>query len=356
MQIGDYPVVVVRGARRRDPRLPQFLPPPRLAHLLRADRARAERLVCPYHQWTYELDGRLICARHMGAGLRRRRLRPEAGRTARASAAISSSASPTDRAGLRRRSATRSSRYLRAAPAERRQGRLREHDRREGQLEARAGRTTASAITAPRNHPSCAAPSPTRPTVPAIDGAASDPVIAAHWARCEAAGLPSALPRCIRAANTASCASRCSATAGASRCRARRRCDRPLVRRVTERRHRLAAALPLSRRPGTTCSATMRSRSACCRSARRETAGDDQMAGPQGRGRGRRLRPRRTDAGLDGDQRPGPPRRRGEPASASARRPTSPVPTRPSTKAGSCSSSTGTAGRCSAISAASAEA
>ena len=36
IQIGDYPVIVLRGARRVDPRPPQYLPASRLADLLRA--------------------------------------------------------------------------------------------------------------------------------------------------------------------------------------------------------------------------------------------------------------------------------------------------------------------------------
>jgi phenylpropionate dioxygenase-like ring-hydroxylating dioxygenase large terminal subunit len=66
LEVGQYSVVIVRGAdkvirafhntcRHRGSRLCQTA------------RGSAPKLVCPYHQWTYELDGRLLWARDMGA-------------------------------------------------------------------------------------------------------------------------------------------------------------------------------------------------------------------------------------------------------------------------------------------------
>ena len=67
MQVGAYPVVIVRGAdkqirafhnvcRHRGQRLCSVL------------KGSSPKLVCPYHQWTYELDGRLLYARDMDKG------------------------------------------------------------------------------------------------------------------------------------------------------------------------------------------------------------------------------------------------------------------------------------------------
>src|SRR3546814_14796209 len=36
------------------------------SRICQKDRGSAARLVCPYHQWTYDLEGRLLFARDMG--------------------------------------------------------------------------------------------------------------------------------------------------------------------------------------------------------------------------------------------------------------------------------------------------
>ena len=66
VQIGEYPIVVVRG---RDANLRAFHNSCRHrgSRICSAVHGSAPRLVCPYHQWTYQLDGRLMAARDMGA-------------------------------------------------------------------------------------------------------------------------------------------------------------------------------------------------------------------------------------------------------------------------------------------------
>jgi Rieske 2Fe-2S family protein len=70
LQIGDYPLVVVRGA---DSVVRAFINSCRHrgARVCPAPHGTATRLVCPYHQWTYALDGRLFAARKMGEGFDR---------------------------------------------------------------------------------------------------------------------------------------------------------------------------------------------------------------------------------------------------------------------------------------------
>ncbi|MGO4855018.1 aromatic ring-hydroxylating oxygenase subunit alpha [Phaeovulum sp. W22_SRMD_FR3] len=65
LQIGAYPVIVVRGA---DKSIRAFhnVCRHRGQRLCAKDTGSSPKLVCPYHQWTYELDGRLLYARDMG--------------------------------------------------------------------------------------------------------------------------------------------------------------------------------------------------------------------------------------------------------------------------------------------------
>lgn len=65
VQIGEYPVVVVRD---RDGGLRAFHNSCRHrgSRICSSVHGNSPRLVCPYHQWTYALDGRLIAARDMG--------------------------------------------------------------------------------------------------------------------------------------------------------------------------------------------------------------------------------------------------------------------------------------------------
>jgi len=66
-QIGDYPVVVVRDLEGRI-RAFHNTCRHRGSRVCTTDKGAAVRLVCPYHQWSYGLDGRLLFARQMAEG------------------------------------------------------------------------------------------------------------------------------------------------------------------------------------------------------------------------------------------------------------------------------------------------
>lgn len=65
MQVGAYPVVIVRGT---DNRIRAFhnVCRHRGQRLCTKTSGTTTKLVCPYHQWTYDLDGKLVWARDMG--------------------------------------------------------------------------------------------------------------------------------------------------------------------------------------------------------------------------------------------------------------------------------------------------
>jgi Rieske 2Fe-2S family protein len=66
VQVGDYPVVIVRD---RDGSIRAFHNSCRHrgSRICSTVHGNSVRLVCPYHQWTYQLDGRLMAARDMGS-------------------------------------------------------------------------------------------------------------------------------------------------------------------------------------------------------------------------------------------------------------------------------------------------
>ena len=65
VQVGAYPVVIVRDAQG-DIRAFHNSCRHRGSRICSAEKGTAAKLVCPYHQWTYELDGRLLFARQVG--------------------------------------------------------------------------------------------------------------------------------------------------------------------------------------------------------------------------------------------------------------------------------------------------
>jgi len=70
VQVGSYPVVLVRGPDRA---IRAFINSCRHrgARVCPESHGTTPKLVCPYHQWTYGLDGKLFAARQMGPGFDR---------------------------------------------------------------------------------------------------------------------------------------------------------------------------------------------------------------------------------------------------------------------------------------------
>nr|WP_244997757.1 aromatic ring-hydroxylating dioxygenase subunit alpha [Pseudomonas viridiflava] len=65
LQIGEYPVAVVRGADGQIRALHNSCRH-RGSKVCPEAKGKVAKLVCPYHKWTFELDGRLLFAGNMG--------------------------------------------------------------------------------------------------------------------------------------------------------------------------------------------------------------------------------------------------------------------------------------------------
>ena len=187
VQIGEYPVVVVRD-RNGELRAFHNACRHRGSRICSAERGTVTRLVCPYHQWTYHLDGRLFAARDMGAGFDRSQY------------------------GLHAVHCTSVGGYIfvclaKVAPDFEPIRRHIEpyflpHNLREGKV---AFETTIvekanwklvwennrECYHCSANHPELTRTFPETPTITGVDGAESNPLITSKWQHWESLGLPS---------------------------------------------------------------------------------------------------------------------------------------------------------------------
>ncbi len=187
LQIGAYPVIVVRGSdgvfrafhnscRHRGSRI------------CSSAKGSAPKLVCPYHQWTYDLDGKLLWARDMGPDFdaSKHGLKPVHANVAAGMVFICLADVAPDFAPLK----AAADRY--AAP------------HRPGELRV-AHQTTIiekanwklvlennrECYHCAGSHPALCITFDDDPDLVGADDSTSSPRGAAHVARCEAAGLPS---------------------------------------------------------------------------------------------------------------------------------------------------------------------
>jgi len=184
VQVGDFPILLTRD---RDSTIHAFVNSCRHrgARVCHEAHGVAPRLVCPYHQWTYELDGRLCAARQMGPGFDKsqfslRRIHCEA---VAGYIFICVAPEPPDFEATRRQIEP----YL--LPHRLHAARVAfESTIVENGNWKLVWENNRECYHCARNHPELSATYPDRPT---ITGTVADPVVLAHWSACEAAGLPS---------------------------------------------------------------------------------------------------------------------------------------------------------------------
>ncbi len=187
LQVGDYPVVVVRG---RDGQIRAFHNACRHrgSRVCTTQKGTSARLVCPYHQWTYDLDGSLVFARQMGDDFRKEDfgLKPVACESVAGYIFICLAKEPADFAPFRTlmepyfapHRLTETKVAYESTIIEKGNWKLVWENNRE-------------CYHCAGNHPELCKTFPEAPTVTGVNGAEEDPEMRAHWAKCEAEGLPS---------------------------------------------------------------------------------------------------------------------------------------------------------------------
>ena len=187
VQIGEYPVVVVRD---RDGSLRAFHNSCRHrgSRICSAERGIAPRLVCPYHSWTYHLDGRLFSARDMGSDFDKSQhgLKPVHCRSTGGYVWVSLAAAPPDFEAVREHIEP----YL--LPHRLRDARI----AHQSTIIEKANwklvwENNRECYHCAGNHPELIRTFADDPTVTGFEDAATDARMAEEWARWESAGLPS---------------------------------------------------------------------------------------------------------------------------------------------------------------------
>jgi Rieske 2Fe-2S family protein len=188
VQVGDYPIVIVRD-RQGTIRALHNSCRHRGSRVCTQHKGSSAKLVCPYHQWTYELDGKLLFARQMPEDFdpSQHSLKPVHCETVGGYIFISLADQPMDFQPFREIVAG----YL--APH-----RLGETKVAYESTIVEKGNwklvweNNRECYHCAANHPELCRTYPEAPTVTGVQGAMDDPEIGAHWEKCEAAGLPSA--------------------------------------------------------------------------------------------------------------------------------------------------------------------
>jgi len=186
VQVGAYPVVVVRG---RDGLIRAFHNSCRHrgSRVCTSAKGTSAKLVCPYHQWTYDLDGSLVFARQMAEGFRTEDfgLKAVACESVAGYIFICLAEEPTDFAPFRALMEP----YF--APHRLTEAKIAHETTivEKGNWKL-VWENNRECYHCAGNHPELCKTFPEAPTVTGVNEVDDDPEMQAHWASCEAAGLP----------------------------------------------------------------------------------------------------------------------------------------------------------------------
>jgi glycine betaine catabolism A len=187
LQVGGYPIVVVRD-RQQNLRAFHNTCRHRGSRICSAAKGSSVRLVCPYHNWSYDLDGRLLFARDMAKPFDPKTLglKPIACESAGGYVFVCLAAEPPDFEAFRKdmtpffapHEIGRAKVAFESTIVENGNWKLVWENNRE-------------CYHCTPNHPELCRTFPEAAAISGVTGAAEDPIIGEHWARMEAAGLPS---------------------------------------------------------------------------------------------------------------------------------------------------------------------
>jgi len=187
VQIGEYPILVVRD---REGSLHAFHNSCRHrgSRICSAEHGTSPRLVCPYHQWTYGLDGRLLAARDMGASFDKSQFNLKPVHCASMGGYIwvclAQAAPDFERVRLELEPYFAPHRLHEAKVAF-------EYTMVENANWKLVWENNRECYHCTANHPELIRTFPEDPTITGVDGASNNPRIAARWAHWESIGLPS---------------------------------------------------------------------------------------------------------------------------------------------------------------------
>lgn len=187
LDVGAYSIIVTRA---RDGRIRALHNSCRHrgSRVCAAAKGTAARLVCPYHQWTYELDGRLMFARDMGPGFKTEQygLKPVHCETVGGYVFICLANEAPDFETFRQAALP----YMAPHHLGRTKVACETTIIEKGNWKL-VWENNRECYHCSANHPELCRTFPERPTLTGVAGADSDPEIQEHWRRCEADGLPS---------------------------------------------------------------------------------------------------------------------------------------------------------------------
>ena len=186
VQIGDYPVVLVRDLKGQI-RAFHNTCRHRGSRICTTEKGAAVRLVCPYHQWSYDLDGRLLFARQVAEGFDKSAygLKTVACESVAGYVFVCLAEAPPDFAPFRKMIEPYFGPHRLSEAKVAYESTIIEKGNWKLVME-----NNRECYHCPANHPELCKTFPETPTAGGIQSAERDPEMLKLWARLEAAGLP----------------------------------------------------------------------------------------------------------------------------------------------------------------------